>query len=64
MEDNTKKVLVLKNGEKHTITAQEGKYYICGKTQFRIASPDIKEIVEAAVKKPTSKKKTTGKKGE
>ena len=66
MVESTKKILVLKNGEKHTVTAQEGKYYICGKTQFRIASPDIQEVIEVKEeeKKSAPKKKTASKKGE
>ena len=66
MANETKKILVMKNGQKHTVTEQIGKYYICGKTQFRLANPDIHEVIEVKEeeKKPAPKKKTTSKKGE
>ena len=42
----TRKVLKLKDGTEYGITKENGKYYICGKTQFRKANPNIAEIVK------------------
>lgn len=39
-----KLTLILKDGKKLTVKEETGKYYICGKTQFRKNSPMIERV--------------------
>lgn len=52
----TRKVLKHKNGTEYGITKENGKYYICGKTQFRKSNPDIAEIVRVKLEEETEEK--------
>lgn len=44
-----RRILVLKNGERHEILTEDAKYYRCEGTQFRKNNPNI-ECVEREVK--------------
>lgn len=35
------RVLVMDNGKTYRITGERGKYYLCGRTQFRKGNPHI-----------------------
>ena len=64
-KENEKRILVFRDGTTKTITDENGKYWICGKTQFRKSNPDIVEVkTEKAEEKkePAKKKKETKKK--
>lgn len=43
-------VLVMKNGEKFTITGEDGRYWYCGETRFRKSNEDILTVEEAGRK--------------
>lgn len=38
------RMLVLRSGQRFAITGETGRYYICGNTQFRKASPQIAKL--------------------
>ena len=63
-KDNEKRYVIFKDGKKKAITGENGKYWICGKTQFRKASSEIAEIIveKAEEKAEPMKKKSAGKK--
>lgn len=42
----TEKILVMINGDRHTITGEDGKYWLCGETRFRKLSKQIASIEE------------------
>lgn len=42
--------VVLPDGSKYKITGENGKYWICGETQFRKSVYDVSEIKEKEVK--------------
>lgn len=45
----TEKILVMINGDRHAITGEQGKYWICGDTGFRKLSKQIAFIEEAEI---------------
>lgn len=55
-KDKTKKVLLMKNGAEYEITGDNGRFWLCGNTQFRKASSMIAEI--KTIKEPAKGKKT------
>lgn len=61
MAENTKKVLILKNGEKHDITGETSRYWLCRNTQFKKGNPAIKEIAVKAEKKEKPKEEEISK---
>jgi len=49
----TKKVLVMENGSRFDVTDENGKYYICGETQFRKMNPQILKVAKEKIVEET-----------
>lgn len=45
----TEKILVMINGDRHTITGEQGKYWTCGDTGFRKLSKQIASVEEVEI---------------
>lgn len=45
----TEKILVMINGDRHTVTGEQGKYWICGDTGFRKLSKQIASVEEVEI---------------
>ena len=45
----TEKILVMINKDRHTITGEQGKYWICGDTGFRKLSKQIASVEEVEI---------------
>lgn len=45
----TGKILVMINGDRHTITGEQGKHWICGDTGFRKLSKQIASVEEVEI---------------
>ena len=56
--------LIFKDGTEKEITDENGKYWICGDTQYRKANPDIVKIKKESVKEDVHAKKQATKKKE
>jgi 16S rRNA U1498 N3-methylase RsmE len=55
------KILKMNDGKKYKVIDENGKYYVCEKTQFSKSNPNIVSVEEVE-EKDKSKKKTTAKK--
>ena len=58
-----KKVIVTTVGREYEITGENGRFWVCGNTQFRKASPmiaEIKTVKEQKEEKPAKKKAAKG----
>lgn len=49
-------ILTMKNGKEYKVTDENGKYYICGKTQFRKMNEDIASVRNVEEEKKEEKK--------
>lgn len=45
MKKKTIATLVMRNGEKITVTEDGGKYWVCGKRQFRKSNSEIEKVI-------------------
>ena len=45
-----KRTLWMKNGKKHDVIGETGRYWLCKGTQFRKGSPEIEKIAEKPAK--------------
>ena len=45
----TEKILVMINGDRHTVTGEQGKYWLCGDTGFRKLSKQIASVEEVEI---------------
>ena len=50
------KKLILRSGEKLTVTDEIGRYYVCGKRRFRKSNPDIAAAEEKTAEKAEAEK--------
>lgn len=51
------KKLILRTGEKLTVTEEVGRYYVCGKRRFRKSNPDIAAVEEKTAESADEKRK-------
>lgn len=49
--------LVTNSGKRYAVTGETGRYYICGKTQFRKSGPQIEKIEQPKRQKEPDKQK-------
>ena len=49
------KILKMNDGKKYKVVDENGKYYICQKTQFRKSNPNIVSVEEVEEKKTVQK---------
>lgn len=50
----TKKLYALRDGERHEVTGQDGRYWKCGERRFRKAVTEIAEAAEADTAQETA----------
>lgn len=55
--DSEKRFLILRSGQRYAITGETGRYYICGRTQFRKSSRQIEKIERMKRRKKPQERK-------